>query len=95
MTLVSYTNNCQEEIRKEHLMDSVNDIIDMLKDRLVEATRNTNRVKVDLFGENKYQYTYAELYEAEALEEQLRSILFAITGKDLFWHEDNQAFSEQ
>lgn len=76
-------------------MDNVNDIIDMLKDRLVEATRNTNRVKVDLFGENKYQYTYAELYEAEALEEQLRSILFAITGKDLFWHEDNQAFSEQ
>ena len=76
-------------------MDNVNDIIDMLKDRLVEATRNTNRVKVDLFGENKYQYTYAELYEAEALEEQLRSILFAITGKDLFWHEDNQEFSEQ
>lgn len=75
-------------------MDNVNDIIDMLKDRLVEATRNTNRVKVDLFGENKYQYTYAELYEAEALEEQLRSILFAITGKDLFWHENNQAFSE-
>lgn len=76
-------------------MDNMNDIIDMLKDRLVEATRNTNRVKVDLFGENKYQYTYAELYEAEALEEQLRSILFAITGKDLFWREDNQAFSEQ
>lgn len=75
-------------------MDNVNDIIDMLKDRLIEATRSTNRVKVDLFGENKYQYTYAELYEVEALEEQLRSILFAITGKDLFWHEDNQAFSE-
>lgn len=75
-------------------MNNVNDIIDMLKDRLVEATRKTNRIKADLFGENKYQYTYAELYEAEALEEQLRSIICAITGKDLFWHEDNQAFVE-
>lgn len=75
-------------------MDNVNDIIDMLKDRLVEATRKTNRVKADVFGDDTLHYTYAELYEAMALEEQLRSILFAITGKDLFWHEDKQAFLE-
>ena len=75
-------------------MDNVNDIIEMLKDRLVEATRKTNRVKADMFGDDALHYTYAELYEAMELEEQLRSILFAITGKDLFWHEDKQAFSE-
>lgn len=75
-------------------MDNVNDIIEMLKDRLVEATRKTVRVKTDVFGEDEPYYTFGELYEAMALEEQLRSILFAITGKDLFWHEDKQAFSE-
>ena len=75
-------------------MDNVNDIIEMLNDRLVEATRKTVRVKTDVFGEDEPYYTFGELYEAMALEEQLRSILFAITGKDLFWHEDKQAFSE-
>ena len=76
-------------------MDNVNDIIDMLKDRLVEATRKTNRIKADVYESDEPYYTFAELYEATALEEQLRSILFAITGKDLFWSEDDQAFFEQ
>lgn len=76
-------------------MDNVNDIIDMLKDRLVEATRKTNRIKADYCGENKYDYSWSELYEAQELEDQLRSILCAITGKDLFWSEDDQAFFEQ
>lgn len=76
-------------------MDNVNDIIDMLKDRLVEATRKTNRIKTDIYGNDALHYTFAELYEAMELEEQLRSILFAITGKDLFWSEDNQAFFEK
>lgn len=75
-------------------MDNVNDIIDMLKDRLVEATRKTNRIKADIYGDDALHYTFAELYEAMELEEQLRSILFAITEKDLFWHEDSQAFVE-
>ena len=75
-------------------MDNVNDIIDMLKDRLVEATRKTTRVHTDVFEEDEPYYTFVDLYEAMALEEQLRSILFAITGKDLFWHEDKQAFLE-
>ena len=73
-------------------MDNVNDIIDMLKDRLVEATRKTVRVKTDVYGEDEPYYTFVDLYEAMALEEQLRSILFAITDKELFWHEDSQAF---
>lgn len=76
-------------------MDNVNDIIDMLKDRLVEATRKTNRIKADIYGDDALHYTFAELYEAMELEDQLRSILFAITGKDLFWCEDDQAFIEQ
>lgn len=76
-------------------MDNVNDIIDMLKDRLVEATRKTNRIKTDIYGDDALHYTFAELYEAMELEEQLRSILFAITGKDLSWSEDNQAFFEK
>lgn len=76
-------------------MDNVNDIIDMLKDRLVEATRKTNRIEVDVYGEDEPYYTFSDLYEAIALEEQLRSILFAITGKDLFWSEGDQAFFEQ
>lgn len=75
-------------------MDNVNDIIEMLKDRLVEATRKTNRVKADVYESDEPYYTFGELYEAMELEEQLRSILFAITGKDLFWHEDKQAFLE-
>lgn len=76
-------------------MDNVNDIIDMLKDRLVEATRKTNRIKADIYGDYVPVYTFAELYEAMELEEQLRSILFAITGKDLFWSEYDQAFFEK
>ena len=76
-------------------MDNVNDIIDMLKDRLVEATRKTVRVKTDVYESDEPYYTFVDLYEATALEEQLRSILFAITGKDLFWSEDDQAFFEQ
>ena len=76
-------------------MDNVNDIIEMLKDRLVEATRKTNRIKTDIYGDDAFHYTFAELYEAQELEDQLRSILFAITGKDLFWSEDDQAFFEQ
>ena len=75
-------------------MDNVNDIIDMLKDRLVNATRKTNRIKADIYGDDTFHYTFAELYEAMELEDQLRSILFAITGKNLFWHEDSQAFVE-
>lgn len=75
-------------------MDNVNDIIDMLKDRLVEATRKTARIDADVYGEDEPYYSFSELYEAIALEEQLRSILFAITGKDLFWSEGNQAFFE-
>lgn len=73
-------------------MDNVNDIIDMLKDRLVEATRKKNRIQTDIYGDDALHYTFGELYEAMALEEQLRSIIFAITGKDLFWYEDSQAF---
>lgn len=76
-------------------MDNVNDIIDMLKDRLVNATRKTNRIKADIYGDYTPHYTFAELYEAIALEEQLRSILFVITGKDLFRREGSQAFLEQ
>ena len=76
-------------------MDNVNDIIDMLKDRLVECSRKTNRIKTDIYGDDALHYTFAELYEAMELEEQLRSILFAITGKDLFWSEYDQAFFEK
>ena len=76
-------------------MDNVNDIIDMLKDRLVEATRKKNRIQTDYCGENKYDYSFAELYEAQELEDQLRSILYAITGSELFWSEDDQAFIER
>ena len=75
-------------------MDNVNDIIDMLKDRLVEATRKTDRIEADIYGDDAFHYTFAELYEAIELEEQLHSILFAITGKDMFWSEDDQAFFE-
>lgn len=76
-------------------MDNMNDIIEMLKDRLVEATRKTNRIKADLYGENKYYYTFSEEYEAIALEDQLRSILLVITGSELFWSESDQAFVER
>lgn len=75
-------------------MDNVNDVIEMLKDRLVEATRKTNRIKISLYDEQSFYYSPAELIESMELEEQLRSILFAITDKDLFWHEDKQAFVE-
>ena len=76
-------------------MDNVNDIIEMLKDRLVEATRKTDRIEADVYGYNVQYHTLAELIEVMELEEQLRSILFAITGKNLFWSEDDQAFFEQ
>lgn len=77
-------------------MDNVNDIIDMLKDRLVECSRKTDRIKADIYGDDApHYYTFAELYEAMELEEQLRSILFTITGKELLWSEDDQAFFEQ
>ena len=76
-------------------MDNVNDIIDMLKDRLVEATRKTNRIKADVYESDEPYYTFAELFEAQELEDQLRSIICAITGKDLFWSEYEQAFFEQ
>ena len=75
-------------------MDNVNDIIDMLMDRLVEATRKTNRIKADYCSENKYGYSWSELYEAQKLEDQLRNILCAITGSELFWSEDDKAFLE-
>lgn len=75
-------------------MDNVNDVIEMLKDRLVEATRKTNRIKTSLYDEQSFYYSPAELIEAMELEEQLRSILFAITGRDLSWSEDDQAFLE-
>lgn len=77
-------------------MDNVNDIIDMLKDRLVECSRKTDRIKADIYGDDApYHYTFAELYEAIALEEQLRSILFAITGSELLWSEGDQVFIER
>lgn len=76
-------------------MDNVNDIIEMLMDRLVECSRKTDRIKADIYGDNALHYTFAELYEAIELEEQLRSILFTITGKELLWSEDDQAFFEQ
>ena len=76
-------------------MDNVNDIIDMLKDRLVEATRKTARIEADVYGDNAQYHTLAELIEVMELEEQLRSILFAITEKNLFWSEDDQEFFER
>lgn len=76
-------------------MDNVNDIVDMFKDRLVEATRKTARIEVDVYGNNVQYHTLAELIEVMELEEQLRSILFAITEKNLFWSEDDQAFFEK
>ena len=76
-------------------MDNVNDIIDMLKDRLVEATRKTRRIEEDVYGEDEPHYTFAELYEAIELEEQLRGILFAITGSELLWSEGDQVFIER
>ena len=50
-------------------MDNVNVIIDMLKDRLVEATRKTNRIDADMNGDDKFSYTFAELYAAMDLED--------------------------
>lgn len=76
-------------------MDNVNDIIDMLKDRLVEATRKTRRIEEDVYGEDEPHYTFAELYEAIELEGQLRGILFAITGSELLWSEGDQVFIER
>lgn len=75
-------------------MDNVNDIIDMLKDRLVEARRKVNRIDADIYGDNALHYTFAELEEAMELEGQLQSILYTITGKGLAWDEDKQRFIE-
>lgn len=75
-------------------MDNVNDIIEMLKDCLVEATRKTDRIREDVYEKEISRYSFSELVEAEELEEQLRTILFAITGRDLSWSEDDQAFLE-
>lgn len=73
-------------------MDNVNDIIEMLKDRLVEATRKTNRINKDIDDPDSTLYSFAELIEAQELEAQLRSTLLAITGEYLYWIEDNQEF---
>ena len=73
-------------------MDNVNDIIDMLKDRLVEATRKENRIKDDVYNSVEPCNTFADLIEAEGLADQLRSILTAITGEELYWDEDGQEF---
>lgn len=73
-------------------MDNVNDIIDMLKDRLVEATRKTSRINKDIDDPDSTLYSFAELIEAQELEAQLRSILLAITGEYLYWIEDKQEF---
>lgn len=79
-------------------MDNVNDIIDMLKDRLVEATRKTARIILDQEDSVKNGvpslYSFAELIEAQELEGQLRSILYAITGVNLYWLETDQEFVE-
>lgn len=73
-------------------MDNVNGIIDMLKDRLVEATRKTSRINKDIDDPDSTLYSFAELIEAQELEAQLRSILLAITGEYLYWIEDKQEF---
>lgn len=73
-------------------MDNVNDIIEMLKDRLVEATRKTSRINKDIDDPDSTLYSFAELIEAQELEAQLRSILLAITGEYLYWIEDKQEF---
>ena len=80
------------------IMDNVNDIIDMLKDRLVEATRKTSRINLDRCeaDENGMPslYSFAELIEAQELENQIRSILYAILVVNLYWLEDDQEFLE-
>lgn len=77
-------------------MDNVNNIIDMLKDRLVECSRKTARINLDRCEADENGtpslYSFAELIEAQELEAQLRSILLAITGEYLYWIEDNQEF---
>lgn len=79
-------------------MDNVNDIIDMLKDRLVEATRKTARINLDRCDADENGtpslYSFAELIEAQELENQIRSILYAILGVNLYWFEDSQEFLE-
>lgn len=73
-------------------MNNVNDITDMLKDRLVECSRKTSRINKDIDDPDSTLYSFAELIEAQELEAQLRSILLAITGEYLYWIEDNQEF---
>lgn len=75
-------------------MDNVNDIIEMLEDRLVEATRKENRIKDDIYNSDEPRNTFADLIEAEELADQLRSIITTITGEELYWDEDKQAFLE-
>lgn len=73
-------------------MDNVNDIIDMLKDRLVECDRRVDRIKTDVYESEQPINTFAEMIEAEELANQIRSILLTITGEELYWNEDDQAF---
>lgn len=75
-------------------MDNVNDIIDMLKDLLADATRKTNRIKEDVYEKEISRYSFSELVEAESLEDQARNILYMITGKVLYWLEVDERFIE-
>lgn len=75
-------------------MDNVNDIIDMLKDLLADATRKTNRIKEDVYEKEISRYSFSELVEAESLEDQVRNILYMITGKVLYWLEVDERFIE-
>lgn len=75
-------------------MDNVNDIIDMLKDLLADATRKTNRIKEDVYEKEISRYSFSELVEAESLEDQARNILYTITGKVLYWLEVDERFIE-
>lgn len=45
-------------------MNNVNDIIDMLKDRLVECSRKTSRINKDIDDPDSTLYSFAELIEA-------------------------------
>lgn len=76
-------------------MDNVNDIIEMLKDLLADATRKTNRIKEDVYEKEISRYSFSELVEAESLEDQVRNILYTITGKALYWLEVDERFIER
>lgn len=76
-------------------MDNVNDIIDMLKDLLADATRKTDRIREDVYEKEISCYSFGELVEAEELENQARSILYMITNEELYWVEKDQAFASK